>query len=237
MLACTNRSGCRIGHEHEEFAYDAGDGAVCREPISKGYAPPLPLRDHPGDFQARLRPGRQSARMRTSQTSLEATMTEIIEGPITATDRVYAFDKIRELYPRALSPVRRARARLTARPHPTGSSPVTAECTLVLEDGLIVSAGAIGSSVRDAVDELATRLRRRLAVPAPSVRHAHRALRQSRRAAPNQRRRSYASPVEAVAAAPPAHCAKHSEQAGLFAVRNAAEAGVVRARRAHPAPF
>jgi hypothetical protein len=141
--------------------------------------------------------------MRTSQTSLEATMTEIIEGPITATDRVYAFDKIRELYPRALSPVRRARARLTARPHPTGSWPVTAECTLVLEDGLIVSAGAIGSSVRDAVDELATRLRRRLAAPAPSVRHAHRALRQSRTAAPNQRRRSYALPVEAVAAAPP----------------------------------
>jgi hypothetical protein len=38
MLGCTNRSGCRIGHEHEELAYDAGDGAVRREPISKGYA-------------------------------------------------------------------------------------------------------------------------------------------------------------------------------------------------------
>jgi TMEM175 potassium channel family protein len=177
MLGCTNRSGCRIGHEHEELAYDAGVGAVRREPISKGIRPPLPLRDHPGDFQARLRLGRQSARMRTSQTSLEATMTEIIEGPITATDRVYAFDKIRALCPRALSPVRRARARLTARPHPTGSWPVTAECTLVLEDGMIVSAGAIGSSVRDAVDELTTRLRRRLAAPAPSVRHAHGGLR------------------------------------------------------------
>jgi hypothetical protein len=46
----------------------------------------------------------------------------------------------------------------------------------VLEDGVIVSAGAIGSSVRDAIDELTTRLRRRLAAPAPSVRHAHGAL-------------------------------------------------------------
>jgi hypothetical protein len=96
-------------------------------------------------------------------------MTEIIEGPIAATDRVYAFDKIRGLYPRALSPVRRARARLTSRPPPTASWPATAECTLVLENGLIVSAGAIGTSVRDAVDELATRLRRRLAAPAASV--------------------------------------------------------------------
>jgi ribosome-associated translation inhibitor RaiA len=108
--------------------------------------------------------------MRTSKTSSKATMTEIIEGPITAADRVYAFDKIREVYPRAPSPVRRARARLTARPQPSGSSPATAECTLVLEDGLIVSAGAIGSSVRDAVDELITRMRRRLA--APSARHS-----------------------------------------------------------------
>jgi len=40
----------------------------------------------------------------------------------------------------------------------------------VLEDGLIVSAGAIGCSVRDAVDELTTRLRRRLAAPTSSVR-------------------------------------------------------------------
>jgi hypothetical protein len=107
--------------------------------------------------------------MRRSQDSLEATMTGIIEGPITATDRVYAFDEIRRVYPRAPSAVRRARARLTTRPHPTGSVPATAECTLVLEDGLIISVGAVGSNVRDAVDELTTRLRRRLTTPAPST--------------------------------------------------------------------
>jgi len=124
------------------------------------------LRARSGTFQTRLRLGPQNGRMRTSQASLEATVTEIIEGPITATDLVYAFDKIRQVYPSAPSAVRRARARLTAQPHPNGSWPATAECTLVLDDGLIVSAGAIGSSVRDAVDEITTRLRRRLAAPA-----------------------------------------------------------------------
>jgi hypothetical protein len=181
---------CEVRSSAAQIAADAALGTSARNSRTRpatvpsvenqsprGYAPPLPLRDRPGTYQARLRLGRQSARMRTSQTSLEATTTEIIEGPITATDRVYAFDKIRELYPRAPSAVRRARARLTARPHPTASSPATAECTLVLEDGLIVSAGAIGSSVRDAVDELTTRLRRRLAAPAPSVRNPHNVLR------------------------------------------------------------
>ena len=93
---------------------------------------------------------------------VDTTVTEIIEGPITAADRVYAFDKIRGVCRGAPRTVRRARARLTARPHPTGSWPATAECTLLLEDGLIVCAGVVGTSVRDAVDALTTRLRRRV---------------------------------------------------------------------------
>lgn len=100
--------------------------------------------------------------MRTSQPPLEATLTEIIEGPITAVDRVYAFDRIRAICRGAPRAVQRARARLTAQPHPTGSWPATAECTLLLEDGLIVCAGVVGNSVRDAVDALTVRLRRRI---------------------------------------------------------------------------
>jgi hypothetical protein len=100
--------------------------------------------------------------MRTSQLPVEATVTEIIEGPITAVDRVYAFDTIRGVCRGAPRAVRRARARLTAQPHPTGSWPAMAECTLLLEDGLIVCAGVVGNSVRDAVDALAERLRRRI---------------------------------------------------------------------------
>jgi hypothetical protein len=100
--------------------------------------------------------------MRTPSHPIETTVTEIIEGPITAADRVYAFDRIRDVCRRAPRAVWRARARLTAQPHPTGSWPATAECTLLLEDGLIVCAGVVGSNVRDAVDALALRLRRRI---------------------------------------------------------------------------
>jgi hypothetical protein len=100
--------------------------------------------------------------MPASSLPIETTMNEIIEGPITAADRVYAFDKIRALCRVAPRAVQRARARLTAQPHPTGSWPATAECTLLLEDGLIVCAGVVGSSVRDAVDALTVRLGRRI---------------------------------------------------------------------------
>jgi hypothetical protein len=100
--------------------------------------------------------------MRTSHLPAEATVTEIIEGPIAAVDRVYAFDKIRGICRRAPVAVRRARSRLTVQPHPSGSWPASAECTLMLEDGLIVCAGVVGNSVRGAIDALTVRLRRRI---------------------------------------------------------------------------
>jgi ribosome-associated translation inhibitor RaiA len=93
---------------------------------------------------------------------LEATMTEIIEGPISAVDRVYAFDAIRRICETAPHAVQRVRARLTAEPHPTGDCPATAECSLLLESGLIICTGTAASSMRRAVDALMTRLRRRL---------------------------------------------------------------------------
>jgi ribosome-associated translation inhibitor RaiA len=95
---------------------------------------------------------------------LEATMTEVIEGPIAAVDRVYAFDEIRRVCEGAPRVVRRVRARLTAEPHPTGDPPATAECSLLLEGGLIICAGTAANSVRSAVDALIARLRRRLEV-------------------------------------------------------------------------
>jgi hypothetical protein len=91
-------------------------------------------------------------------------MTEIIDGPIASVDRVYAFERIRAICREAPRVVQRARARLTAEPHPTGDSPATAECWLLLDGGLIVCAGVAASSVRDAVDGLMARLRRRLRI-------------------------------------------------------------------------
>ena len=95
---------------------------------------------------------------------LEAAMTKIIEGPIAAVDRVYAFDEIRRICETAPRAVERVRARLTAEPHPTGDCPAAAECWLLLEGGLIICAGTAGSSMRSAVDALMARLRRRLHV-------------------------------------------------------------------------
>lgn len=99
--------------------------------------------------------------MEASHTPSEFTMTEIIDGPIASVDRVYAFDRIRDIC-RDAPRVGRARARLTAQPHPAGELPATAECWLLLDGGLIVCAGVAASSVRDAVDGLMARLRRRL---------------------------------------------------------------------------
>jgi hypothetical protein len=100
--------------------------------------------------------------MPTSHTRVEPTVTEIIEGPISAVDRVYAFDRIRGICRKAPRAVQRARARLTAQQHPSGESAATAECWLLLEGGLIVCAGVVGSSVRDAVDAVTARLERRI---------------------------------------------------------------------------
>jgi hypothetical protein len=102
--------------------------------------------------------------MRNGHMPSEVTMTEIIDGPIASVDRVYAFERIRGICREAPRVVQRARARLTAHPDPPGESPATAECWLLLDGGLIVCAGVAASSVRDAVDGLMTRLRRRLRI-------------------------------------------------------------------------
>jgi ribosome-associated translation inhibitor RaiA len=99
---------------------------------------------------------------------LEATMTEIIEGPIAAVDRVYAFDEIRRICETAPRRVERVRARLSAEPDSTGNSPATAECWLLLDGGLIICAGTAAGSMRRALDGLMTRLRRRLDMVSPA---------------------------------------------------------------------
>jgi len=90
------------------------------------------------------------------------TVTEIIEGPVTAVDRVYAFDRIRYACREAPRRVQRVRARLSTQSHPVGQSPAIAEGTLMLDGGLVICAGAAANTVRAAVDELTGRLRRRL---------------------------------------------------------------------------
>ncbi len=96
------------------------------------------------------------------------TVTEIIDGPVTAVDRVYAFDRVRDACTSAPRTVHRARARLFTQPHPTDRWPAIAEGTLILDGGVVVCAGAAAATLREAIDLLAARLRRRLSGSAES---------------------------------------------------------------------
>jgi hypothetical protein len=60
-------------------------------------------------------------------------LTEIIDGPVASIDRVYAFDRIRDLCRATPRAVRRARTRLTSLPEPTPDWRVAAEGTLIGE--------------------------------------------------------------------------------------------------------
>jgi hypothetical protein len=94
--------------------------------------------------------------------ALEApsTVTAIIDGPVPGLDRVYAFDAIRTLSDRATTEVCGAQMRLSLRNQP---SPVAmAEYVMILESGKAVIAGAVATTMREAVDELMMRLQRRL---------------------------------------------------------------------------
>jgi len=91
-----------------------------------------------------------------------STMTQMIDGPVAPVDRLYAFDRVRDLCRTAPRPIRRARTQLTAPPDPTGDCPATAEGTLMLEGGLILGAGVTAATVHEAIDLLLARFRHRL---------------------------------------------------------------------------
>ena len=91
-----------------------------------------------------------------------STLTQMIDGPVASVDRLYAFDRVRDLCRTASRPIRRVRTRLTAQPDPTGDAPATAEGTLMLDGGLILSVGVTATTVHEAIDLLLARFRHRL---------------------------------------------------------------------------
>jgi hypothetical protein len=97
-----------------------------------------------------------------SDTELRPTVTEIIEGPVASVDRVYAFDRLRDMCRAAPRAVRRVRTRLTAPPESTPGWQAAAEGTLLLDGDLIVCAGVTATTMREAIDLLMVRLRYRL---------------------------------------------------------------------------
>lgn len=90
------------------------------------------------------------------------TLTAIINGPIEPAERIYAFDELRKFGNSSTKPVKRADARLfsdpTTRPRPVA----TAECVVVVDDGTVLVTGAVATTMRQAIDEVIVRLRRRL---------------------------------------------------------------------------
>jgi len=97
-----------------------------------------------------------------NDTELRPTVTEIIEGPVASVDRVYTFDRLRDMCRAAARSVRRVRTRLTAPPESAPGRQAAAEGTLLLDGDLIVCAGVTARTMREAIDLLMVRLRYRL---------------------------------------------------------------------------
>jgi ribosome-associated translation inhibitor RaiA len=91
-----------------------------------------------------------------------STVTQMMEGPVPPADRVYAFDRVRDLCRTAPRVIRSARTRLTAQPDSTDDCPAAAEGTLMLDGGLILSSEVMAATVREAIDVLMARFRHRL---------------------------------------------------------------------------
>jgi ribosome-associated translation inhibitor RaiA len=89
-------------------------------------------------------------------------LTQIIDGPIEPAERIYAFDELRKFCNSSTKPVIRADARLFSEPKTHPRPIAIAECAVVVDGGTVVVAGAVGNTVRQAIDELIGRLRRRL---------------------------------------------------------------------------
>jgi ribosome-associated translation inhibitor RaiA len=90
------------------------------------------------------------------------TLTAIIDGPIEPAERIQVFDELRKFCNSSTKLVIRADARLFFDPTTHRRPVATAECVVVIEDGTVVVAGAVATTMRQAVDELIVRLRRRL---------------------------------------------------------------------------
>src|SRR5207237_958972 len=124
------------------------DGArQCRHVRRAAHRDPTRSRD--GGFGSHTDPragdhSRETTAM--NDTELRPTVTEIIEGPVASVDRVYAFDRLRDMCRAAPRSVRRVRTRLTAPPESASGRQAAAEGTLLLDGDLIVCAGVTATT-------------------------------------------------------------------------------------------
>lgn len=92
----------------------------------------------------------------------EPAITETVDGPVTAADRTYAFAEIRSIYRDVPRAVHSVRTHLAVQPHAADDRRAAADCSMLVDGALIICAGAVATTPRDAVDHLTSRLRHRV---------------------------------------------------------------------------
>jgi ribosome-associated translation inhibitor RaiA len=92
----------------------------------------------------------------------ESVVTATIDGPVSALDWTYALDQLRKLSDRGTTPGYWAHVHFFSEPASQPRPVAIAECAIVLHgSSKVVVAGAVGTTMRAAVDDLTARLRRR----------------------------------------------------------------------------
>jgi hypothetical protein len=92
----------------------------------------------------------------------ESVVTATIDGPASARDWLYGLDRTRQLFERGSTPGYRAHLHFFSESASHPSPVAIAECAIVLEGSSnVVVAGAVGATMRAAVDDLTARLARR----------------------------------------------------------------------------
>ena len=124
--------------------------------------------DKPGSHLAgsdTLRPMNEALRLEREEEAMEDVMpsqvkVEVAGGFVDPIERSRAQAIVASVCRRSRSA--RGRVVLCARTDPLGSATASADAILVLDDYRLLSAGAVGASTRDAIDELGARLYRQV---------------------------------------------------------------------------
>ena len=87
---------------------------------------------------------------------------QVIGGPVAPMDEAYAWEQVDYLCRNSRRAMHCARLHLCGGVDDTGRSTAAVDGVVVLDDDRVICAGAVSTTMREAIDQLASRLRRRL---------------------------------------------------------------------------
>jgi hypothetical protein len=87
---------------------------------------------------------------------------EVVGGPVGSSDQAYAHEKLAYLGRHSPRAMQWGRALLCLRVDGDGRSTAAVDAVLVLEHDLVICGGELANTMRDAIDQLSARLRRRV---------------------------------------------------------------------------